>query len=295
MRVSHDGGAEPVWTGDGGTLYYLNGRSMMAVAVETSTGFEFAAPVRAFDGDFRIYERPPSYDVTADGRFVTTRSDTDPSISFWCWFARTGRTRTFSRRAAPRGRSNGRVRRPATSCRSPTAACGSGSSARWARRLALATGDVQPADVPVAFNELQQLRCGQLVRWTAPPDVARLASILAPVGYTQVDLQRDCKPLHIGPQEARAQPLFAAPPFQSMPWLRYPSRVWRCDPAYTGTGRRTRNTSPLVTSTHLVSPTPRPAQGFQILQVSRRYWQQIRALNRDTIGLDPIKWHLSTV
>ena len=81
VRVSHDGGAEPVWTGDGGTLYYLNGRSMMAVAVETSTGFEFAAPVRAFDGDFRIYERPPSYDVTADGRFVTTRSDTDPSIS----------------------------------------------------------------------------------------------------------------------------------------------------------------------------------------------------------------------
>ena len=81
VRVSHDGGAEPVWTGDGGTLYYLNGRSMMAVAVETSTGFEFAAPVRAFDDDFRIYERPPSYDVTADGRFVTTRSDTDPSIS----------------------------------------------------------------------------------------------------------------------------------------------------------------------------------------------------------------------
>ena len=33
-----------------------------------------------FDSDFRIYERPPSYDVTEDGRFVTTRSDNAPSI-----------------------------------------------------------------------------------------------------------------------------------------------------------------------------------------------------------------------
>ena len=34
-----------------------------------------------FDGDFRTYERAPSYDVSADGRFVTTTSDAAPSIS----------------------------------------------------------------------------------------------------------------------------------------------------------------------------------------------------------------------
>ena len=82
LRVSHDGGDEPVWARDGRTLYYLDGRTMMAAAVvETTNAFELEAPVRLFDGDFRIYERPPSYDVAADGRFVTTRSGTDPSIS----------------------------------------------------------------------------------------------------------------------------------------------------------------------------------------------------------------------
>ena len=81
VRVSHDGGVEPVWARDGRTLYYLDGRTMMAAAVETSAEFQLAAPVRLFEGDFRIYERPPSYDVAADGRFVTTRSDGDPSIS----------------------------------------------------------------------------------------------------------------------------------------------------------------------------------------------------------------------
>ncbi len=82
VRVSHDGGAEPVWGRGGRTLYYLDGHVMMAAAVvETPNGLELDAPVRLFDGDFRIHERPPSYDVDADGRFVTTRSDAAPSIS----------------------------------------------------------------------------------------------------------------------------------------------------------------------------------------------------------------------
>ncbi len=83
VRVSHDGGTEPVWSSDSRTLFYLDGRAVIAVGVETSdeSDFEFAAPVRAFDGDFRTYERPPSYDVSADGRFVTTTSDAAPSIS----------------------------------------------------------------------------------------------------------------------------------------------------------------------------------------------------------------------
>ncbi len=81
VRVSNDGGAEPVWARDGRTLYYLDGRTMMATTVDTSNGFEFDRPVRLFHGDFQTYERPPSYDVAADGRFVATRSDTNPSIS----------------------------------------------------------------------------------------------------------------------------------------------------------------------------------------------------------------------
>ncbi len=53
----------------------------MAVTVDTSTGFEFDAPVRLFEDDSRQFQQPPSYDVAADGRFVTIRSDATPPIS----------------------------------------------------------------------------------------------------------------------------------------------------------------------------------------------------------------------
>ena len=53
----------------------------MGGGVETSNGFEFEAPVRLFDGDFRTYERPPSYDCPRRWQLVTTRSESAPSIS----------------------------------------------------------------------------------------------------------------------------------------------------------------------------------------------------------------------
>ena len=78
-RVSPNGGTEPVWAGDGRTLYYLNGRTVMAVAVETSGQFQL--PERLFDGVHRVFPQPPSYDVTRDGRFVMIRADEEPSVS----------------------------------------------------------------------------------------------------------------------------------------------------------------------------------------------------------------------
>ena len=80
-RISPNGGSEPLWARDGRTLYYVEGRALMAVTVDTSTGLEFGAPVRLFEDDFRQYQQPPSYDVAADGRFVTIRSDATPPIS----------------------------------------------------------------------------------------------------------------------------------------------------------------------------------------------------------------------
>ena len=80
-RISPNGGGEPLWARDGRTLYYVEGRAVMAVTVDTSTGFEFDAPVRRFEDDFRQFQQPPSYDVAADGRFVTIRSDAIPPIS----------------------------------------------------------------------------------------------------------------------------------------------------------------------------------------------------------------------
>ena len=81
LRISPNGGGEPVWARDGRTLYYVEGRALMAVTVDTSTGFEFGPPVRLFEDDFRQFQQPPSYDVAADGRFVTIRSDATPPIS----------------------------------------------------------------------------------------------------------------------------------------------------------------------------------------------------------------------
>ena len=92
-RVSPNGGSEPVWARDGRTLHYVEGRALMAVTVETSTGFEFGAPVRLFEDDFRQFQQPPSYDVAADGRFVTIRSEATPPISVllnWPGLFRTG-------------------------------------------------------------------------------------------------------------------------------------------------------------------------------------------------------------
>ncbi len=80
-RLSPNGGIEPVWARDGRTLYYLEGRALMAVTVDTSAAFEFGAPVRLLEDGFRIYQQPPSYDVSADGRFVTLRSEAVPTIS----------------------------------------------------------------------------------------------------------------------------------------------------------------------------------------------------------------------
>ena len=72
MRVSRNGGYEPRWSLDGRELFYLQERSMMAVAVETETEFSFGAPVELFTGPylFDATSRSTSYDVARDGRFL---------------------------------------------------------------------------------------------------------------------------------------------------------------------------------------------------------------------------------
>ena len=72
VRVSTNGGYEPMWSADGRELYYLQGNALMAVAVETEGEFAFEAPVQLFTG--RYFVAPgalaSSYDVARDGRFL---------------------------------------------------------------------------------------------------------------------------------------------------------------------------------------------------------------------------------
>jgi serine/threonine-protein kinase len=81
VRVSSNGGYEPLWSADGRELFYRQGDAMMSVAVETGAEFSFAAPELLFSGP---YVQPPhsgtrshdlsirTYDVARDGRFLMT-------------------------------------------------------------------------------------------------------------------------------------------------------------------------------------------------------------------------------
>lgn len=69
VRVSPNGGTEPVWSRNGGELFHLQGNKMMAVSVQTGAEFVFEAPTELFDESYR-HNTGPSYDVAPDGGFI---------------------------------------------------------------------------------------------------------------------------------------------------------------------------------------------------------------------------------
>jgi Tol biopolymer transport system component len=77
VRVSPAGGVQPVWSRDGRELFYLQGTTMMAVAVRPGTETSAFDEARAlFDASFARLEPGAfepggsSYDVAPDGRFL---------------------------------------------------------------------------------------------------------------------------------------------------------------------------------------------------------------------------------
>ena len=73
-RLTANGGRQPLWREDGGELYYVEGETLMAVAVSTAGEFSTGLPKSLFrvpslrDGALDVVYR---YDVSADGqRFV---------------------------------------------------------------------------------------------------------------------------------------------------------------------------------------------------------------------------------
>ena len=80
-RISPNGGRESVWSRDGRELFYLEGSNLMAVAVTGGAELDFKPPVKLFDaGTFVADKQPPSFDVTADGRFVALATEDAPDI-----------------------------------------------------------------------------------------------------------------------------------------------------------------------------------------------------------------------
>ena len=72
VRVSRNGGFEPQWSRDGRELFYWQGNTMMAIAVETDAAFSFGAPVQLFSGRYFQFAggAARTYDVAQDGRFL---------------------------------------------------------------------------------------------------------------------------------------------------------------------------------------------------------------------------------
>jgi hypothetical protein len=68
VRVSQDGGRQPVWSRDGKELFYLQADRLMAVAVKgRAKRFEFDRAVELFRVPYVV---EGAYDVAADGRFL---------------------------------------------------------------------------------------------------------------------------------------------------------------------------------------------------------------------------------
>jgi eukaryotic-like serine/threonine-protein kinase len=69
--VSPGGGSKPVWAHSGRELFYFSGSAMMAVPVQTTSGFVAGNAVRLFDGAYYSAQTPRVYDVDrSDQRFL---------------------------------------------------------------------------------------------------------------------------------------------------------------------------------------------------------------------------------
>jgi len=71
IRISTDGGREPVWSRDGRELFYRHGGAMVAAPVRTERPLAPGRPIRLFEDRYATeYLGRSNYDVGPDGRFL---------------------------------------------------------------------------------------------------------------------------------------------------------------------------------------------------------------------------------
>ena len=81
--VSRNGGGDPRWSKDGKELFYVEGATLVTVAVATNARFSAGEATRLFSALSLQFGNYPNYDVSPDGqRFVTVESvgNTTPAI-----------------------------------------------------------------------------------------------------------------------------------------------------------------------------------------------------------------------
>ena len=75
--VSRNGGEDPRWSRDGKELFYVEGPTLMAVAVETTAGFSAREPLRLFSELSLQRGNYQNYDVSPDGRRFVVVEDVE--------------------------------------------------------------------------------------------------------------------------------------------------------------------------------------------------------------------------
>ena len=84
IRVSAEGGHEPVWSRNGAELFYQSGRKLLTAEVAArEPELRFKPPRVLFEGGFVPYDPnvPRTYDAAPDGRFLMIQEDQRPSSS----------------------------------------------------------------------------------------------------------------------------------------------------------------------------------------------------------------------
>ena len=82
MRISPNGGVEPVWAKSGRELFYREQTRVMSVAVAVGTDLTFKPAAPLFESRYFHIGQPPTYDVAADGRFVMIKSADGGGLPF---------------------------------------------------------------------------------------------------------------------------------------------------------------------------------------------------------------------
>jgi eukaryotic-like serine/threonine-protein kinase len=78
-QVSTGGGTEPVWSRDGGALFYRSGPALLRARLTTAPSPAVAARDTLFRGAFLRDPSHANYDVAADGRFLMLQNAADQS------------------------------------------------------------------------------------------------------------------------------------------------------------------------------------------------------------------------
>lgn len=92
IQVSSSGGRGPIWSHDGNELYYVNGKTMMAVKIESDPNTPIGTPEELFtlEGPYSTAGNLlRTYDISSDGRFLMHRRIEDAEAQLICvqnWF-----------------------------------------------------------------------------------------------------------------------------------------------------------------------------------------------------------------